>query len=249
MRPIRGEHLLAAVSVAAWVYIIASGLASTRPVVSGPQQLRIDGLLTFTCAVPFDSGATTGLAGSLWHWSLMVAAAMLPLTIGRSRWLAWRSLASRRLRVVLLHSLGFMAIWVAAGAVLVLGAGVIGFGQGAAVALLVGAAVWHVSPRRQRLLRRCGSSVMPAITGWRGDRDCVQAGVGYGRRCLSTCGVAMAPMAFLHSWVLMSVVAVILFSERRSGPNPEAMAGRPREGAALMLTALLVAVGAPAVVP
>jgi predicted metal-binding membrane protein len=104
----------------------------------------------------------------------------------------------------------------------------------APVALLLVAAAWHVTPARRRALRRCGKPTRVRVRGWRGDTDCLTAGIAAGRPCLITC----APlMVVTHSAVLMVAITGLMLSERRRGPNPARRLGRPYEALCLVLLA------------
>ena len=173
-------------------------------------------------------------------WSVMVTAMMLPLAAPDARWLAQRSLTRRRSRTVALHLLGFLAVWVLAGGVIVPAVHAVRAGTSVTAAALVAASVWHVTPIRRRAMRRCGAGRAPAIRGLRADVDCLQAGRRTGQRCLLTCGFAMLAMAATHHLVLMGAVGLLGFSERRPAPNPEDRAGRPAEAIGLAAVALAV---------
>jgi hypothetical protein len=67
-------------------------------------------------------------------------------------------------------------------------------------------------------------------------------GAADGRRCVFTCGPAMAVMVLSHSLILMAALTLLLLSERSRGPNPARRAGRPME--ALCMVGLAVAAGA-----
>jgi predicted metal-binding membrane protein len=170
---------------------------------------------------------------SAWeHWTLMVAAMMLPVVAPQVRRVAMRSLWSRRHRAAVSFVLGYLAVW------LVLGAGLVavvlalgGHEQLApwlAVALLL-AAGWQVSGPRKRTLRRCAALRLGAATGFAADLDCARAGLRSGLRCVYTCGPLMVAMALTHSLLLMVGVLVVLLSERTRGANPLQRAGRPHE--------------------
>lgn len=181
------------------------------------------------------------LGAAVAWWTAMVVAMMLPLTSADARWIAFRSLPSRRQFAVASFAAGFLAVWALAGAVALLAtAPVQGEPPALAVALAV-AAGWQVAPLRRRALRRCAAIRAPAIRGWRAPADCARAGAVVGGRCIATCWAVMLPMAILHSPVLMAATALVVASERRPGPNPDRRGGRPAEALALLAGAGVVA--------
>jgi predicted metal-binding membrane protein len=183
-----------------------------------------------------------GTASGLGIWLLMVVAMMVPFALPEARWLTRRSLRSRRGRVLAAFAVGVVGPWIALGVVLVPMTGVLGPGGRTVVAvgLLVGAAAWHGSRPRVTALRRCGSLPVPAIRGRRADLSCVAAGVLRGRRCLTTCGPAMAAMAFAPGLGLMVALTALQWSEQGRGPDPHRRGARRSHAAALLVLAVLV---------
>lgn len=196
-----------------------------------------------------DRGAVVGHpANGLHHWPLMVLAMMLPVAAPQARLVALRSLWPRRHRSAVLFVAGYLAVWLALGVGVVMPLAVLGATSApawAAPALVALAALWHLAPPRRRLLRRCGSLRLRAADGRAADRNCALVGVRSGARCVASCGPAMLPMA-LHPGsgtgiVLMAVVLAVMLDERADGPNPATRAGHPRQAAALVAVAGLVA--------
>jgi len=184
---------------------------------------------------------TTALAA----WTVMAAAMMLPLARKEARWLAFRSLRSRRRAAVGVFAAAHLSVWALAGAVAVAALAPLHGDLLAAGAALIGAAAWHGVPARVRVLRRCASTRAPAIRGWRAAADWSRAGAVSGARCVVTCWALMVPMALVHHPALMAATALAVAAERRRGPNPERRAARPRDivgiagaGTALALVAL-----------
>jgi hypothetical protein len=174
----------------------------------------------------------------------MVVAMMLPMSARPARWLAHRSLARRRGRTLILHTLSYLCVWLVLGLaitpiVVALEAPVM-----ITVGTLVLAAAWQVTPYRRRVLQRCGAGRAPAIHGWLADLDCIRAGMRTGRRCILTCGPAMAAMIATHHLATMAAVTAVLASERRRAPNPEERAGRSAEAIGLAAVGLAVALTA-----
>ena len=182
----------------------------------------------------------TSFTTALAWWMLMIAAMMLPLISKQARWLAFRSLRRRRHATVALFAGAYLLVWVAVGA-LVIGLVEQLYGDLLVVTTALGvAACWHVAPVRRRLLRRCGASRAPTVTGWKWWADCIRSGVRAGTRCVGTCWALMIPMGIVHHPALMLGATLALVGERAPGPNPERRAGRALEalcvaGAALAL--------------
>jgi predicted metal-binding membrane protein len=192
-----------------------------------------------------EHAAAPPYATALVAWTVMAAAMMLPLARKEARWLAYRSLRSRRRAAVGVFAAAHLSVWALAGAVAVAALAPLHGKLLAAGAALVGAAAWHGAPARVRILRRCASTRAPAIRGWRAAADWSRAGGVSGARCVATCWALMIPMAVVHHPALMAGAALAVAGERRRGPNPERRAGRPLDvaglacaGTALALVAL-----------
>jgi predicted metal-binding membrane protein len=192
-----------------------------------------------------EHAAAPRYATALAAWTVMAAAMMLPLARKEARWLAYRSLRSRRRAAVGVFAAAHLSVWALAGAVAVAALAPLHGKLLAAGAALVGAAAWHGAPARVRILRRCASTRAPAIRGWRAAADWSRAGGVSGARCVATCWALMIPMAVVHHPALMAAAALTVAAERRRGPNPERRAGRPLDvvglacaGTALALVAL-----------
>jgi predicted metal-binding membrane protein len=167
----------------------------------------------------------------------MVVAMMLPLAGAQARWLGLRTLRRDRHRAIATFAAGYLVVWVALGALALAALAPVAGEPEALAATLAAAAVWHVAPPRRRLLRRCAAGTVPAIRGWRAPVDWLASGVRAGMTCVATCGVLMLPMTVAHHPVLMLGAALVIAAERRSGPNPERRAGRPREALCLAAAA------------
>lgn len=181
-------------------------------------------------------------------WVVMVLAMMLPVAAPYARRVAMRSLWRRRHRAMACFLLGYVAVWLAVGAVLIGVLVIAGRPQPGPAVLaiaLLAAAAWQVSRPRRRTMRRCGALPPAAARGWRADRDCTQVGARIGLRCTFTCGPVMFAMAVGHGLILMAGLLALLLSERARGPNPQWRAGRPFE--AWCLVAFAAAAGAAAI--
>ena len=181
------------------------------------------------------------------HWVLMVLAMMLLVAAPQVRTVALRSVRSRRHRSAGAYVLGYVALWVVVGAVLVAGLVALGVGHHGMhllpVALLL-AAAWQVSVPRRRVVRRCSSLRLGTSTRLAADIDCARAGVRSALRCGVECWPVMLAMALSHSLLLMAGLTVVLLTERMRGPNAVRRAGRPLEAwvlAGFALVAALVA--------
>ena len=186
------EWWVYAVAALAWVDLALMSLASTRG-----RSPRRDG----------DAGGDGRLpvvvVRDAWSdWVLMVVAMMLPVVAPQVRTVALRSLWTRRQRSAGAFLAGYVAVWVAAGAVLLaplVALDVYPLGPAWLVGILLVAAGWQVSPPRRRLLRRCASLRLGAADGRAADLDCARAGLRSGVRCLATCGPLMLAMLAGHS--------------------------------------------------
>jgi hypothetical protein len=164
----------------------------------------------------------TGWLAEWQHWGVMVLAMMLPVVAPAARRVAMRSLWHRRHRAMASFVLGYLAVWFAAGAVVV---AVAAPSATALPVVLLLAAAWQVAPPRRRVMRRCGAVLPCAVS----DRACAEAGLRAGGRCVFTCAPVMAAMAVSHGLLLMVALFCLLLSERSRGPNPRQRAGRPLE--------------------
>ena len=186
--------------------------------------------------------------GAMGHWTLMVAAMMLPIVAPQVRRVALRSVRSRRTRGPATFLLGYVAVWLVLGAALLTVLVAVGGPEQPApwlVVALLAAAAWQVSGPRRRMLRRCSSLRLGAATGFAADLDCLRAGLRSGLRCALTCGPLMVAMALSHSLLLMAGVLAVLLSERARGANPVRRAGRPHEALVLGGFAVAAALAAP----
>lgn len=141
--------------------------------------------------VPETHTAAMSLAWLWMWWVVMTAAMMLPLAAGEADRIAAASLWGRRHVAVIEHLAGYLAVWSVFGLAAIWVVDVVwpsGVPAAAPVLALLSAAMWQVTGLRKRAFRRCGRSTYINVRGWRADRDCVIAGVSYGRRCLITSG-------------------------------------------------------------
>lgn len=176
-------------------------------------------------------------------WALMVTAMMLPVVTPVVCRLAAGGLRARRGRTVTEVVAGYLLPWLALGLVATVVLRTVApppVTQDVVAGALVLAAAWHVAPPRRRLMSRCGAVQPGALTGRRASADAVRNGGVLGVRCVATCGPAMTAMLLSHSWVLMLGVTVVLWSERRRGPNPAERVAHPAQAVGLVALAAVV---------
>ncbi len=205
-----------ALSAAAWLETFASISAS------GAAPAGMTGMAGMAMGPPAGGRAAPSGAATLGAWALMVAAMMLPLTIGPLRAVAERSLWRRRQRALVEYLAGFAGVWLVAGvALLGLRAALVALGwmpaQVPAWALASGlalAATWQLTPYKRRALRACHRTVPLAPSGWRALRDCVAYGARGALSCLVSCGPAMLALVLGGgSLVAMLAVSAVVLGE------------------------------------
>lgn len=161
-------------------------------------------------------------------WGLMVAAMMLPTLAGTLGYVRARSLGRLRGRLVALVICGYLAVWLAAGPVmlglaLALHLAAPGGGQVFIAALAV-ALLWQVSPWKQAALNRCHRR--PAIAAFAPEAygDALRLGLGTGLWCLQSCWALMLASLLAPGWhfAAMAVVALFIWAERLEPPRPPA---------------------------
>lgn len=156
---------------------------------------------------------------SAFDWLLM-AGLMSPLMISHLRHVRTRSFADRRVTLLLLFTMGYLATWTAAGSLFdasLLATRALGLGTSAILTLTLAAAVlWQVSPARQRALNRCHRRPPLAAFGMRAASDVATYGMRAGLWCVATCGPAMlaAHAAGRAHALAMPVVVVLAAGER-----------------------------------
>jgi len=207
--------LLAAASLAGWVFLLTLDRHSQVPICLS--QTSLDALANGALAIALSIEPP---ALVLLSFMAMVLAMMSPLLARPLAHLRLRSLTSRRRRAAALFVASYLAVWMAAGLILLaasvtlrLSSGVIGLS--APIISLAIAAAWQASPWRQRALNRCHH--LPALAAFGApDRDCARFGLVHGLWCVLTC----APLMLLplsepgFHLPLMAVVAAALFLER-----------------------------------
>lgn len=164
-------------------------------------------------ATPGSHCSMDGASGAS-GWFVMVVAMMFPVLVDPLCHVYVRSFAERRMRAMALFSLGYCAVWVAAGVVLTALAFV-----PAGVAVVV-AGIWQCSPVKQRCLNRCHAHRELAAFGMAADRDSFWFGVSHGAWCVGSCWALMlVPLLVQAHLSVMAVVTVLIFCERLEVPE------------------------------
>jgi predicted metal-binding membrane protein len=158
-------------------------------------------------------------------WVLMLAAMMVPLLIPPVRHIRDRSFVQRRPRAIALFTTGYVAIWMAAGAMLIglaLAIQLAVSGPLAALALeMVIALIWQVSPLKQRCLNRCHAHPALAAFGRAADIDALRFGLTHGVWCAGSCWALMLLPLLVSRGHLAAMAAVTLWlaAERLDRPT------------------------------
>jgi len=158
-------------------------------------------------------------------WMLMLASMMTPLLAAPIRHVMDRTLARRRWLSVLLFVLAYVAVWIAAGVVILsLALAVRMFLPASLLPVMVGLLVtvlWQCSPWKQRCLNRGHSH--PAIAGFGGaaDVDSLRFGLSHGLWCVGSCWALMLlPELFPVGHIpAMAVVTVWMIAEKLDRPS------------------------------
>ncbi|GAB7045577.1 DUF2182 domain-containing protein [Catenuloplanes indicus] len=150
---------------------------------------------------------------TLWSWVLMCVAMMVPVVLPAVRHVAVNSLRRRRLRAMSYFLTGYVAVWAAAGALLI---PVLAVPPRVPllVTLIVLAAFWQLLPARRACLRACHRTIPLPPTGWRAARGALHFGAWHGLACAGVCGPLMAVMAVpgTHTplWMITVTAAILL---------------------------------------
>lgn len=155
-------------------------------------------------------------------WTAMMVAMMLPATAPIASMYA-RSLNSRRLPRIALFTVGYLAVWAAAG--LAAYAVAVGAGHAAAHGPTVGTAVagaifavnggYQLSRWKDRCLATCRAPIglLLRYASWRGWSRDLRAGAHHGVFCLGCCWALMALLAafgVMNLWAMAGLAAVVL---------------------------------------
>jgi predicted metal-binding membrane protein len=158
-------------------------------------------------------------------WALMLVAMMFPTLIAPIGHIVDRSFKHRRAWSVALFILGYAAIWMAAGGVLlsVRLAPSLLVPRSFVPAVVVGIAafVWQCSPIKQRCLNRNHNHRELAAFGFAADLDVLRFGVTHGLWCVGSCWALMLfPMLLPEGHLAaMAAVSFLMISERLEQPH------------------------------
>ncbi|WP_085583644.1 MULTISPECIES: DUF2182 domain-containing protein [unclassified Pseudomonas] len=160
----------------------------------------------------------------LQEWFLMLLAMMPPL-LAMPLMHVWRSsLPRRRVRATVVFLLGYGALWMAAGPVLLALALLLQIAalKGALIVSLLIALLWSMSPWHRAALNRSHRRRRIGLFGWAADRDCLAFGVTHGAGCIASCWAWMLVPLVSGAWHLpvMLAAGVVLLAERLSPPGP-----------------------------
>jgi predicted metal-binding membrane protein len=159
-------------------------------------------------------------------WALMLVAMMSPTLISPVHHIVKSSFKRRRARSVALFVVGYAAIWMAAGGVLVTATLMLNLLAPAsylpAVGLGIVALVWQCSPIKQRCLNRGHNHSELAAFGIAADLDALRFGITHGVWCVGSCWALMLfPMLLLEGhFAAMAAVTFLIISERLEQPRP-----------------------------
>lgn len=159
-------------------------------------------------------------------WALMLVAMMSPTLIAPICHIIERSFKRRRARSVTLFVIGYAAIWMATGVVLITTMLLLNLvlpqSYWPAVGVGILAIVWQCSPIKQRCLNRSHNHRALAAFGMAADLDAVRFGITHGVWCVGSCWVLMLLPMLLQQWhfVAMAVVTFVMISERLEQPRP-----------------------------
>ena len=193
-------------------------------------------IMTLTHCPVTDSGASAASlqmllamnppASLLAGWALMLVAMMLPTLIAPIGHIVKRSFKHRRAWSIALFILGYVAIWMATGGVLLsvrLALSLLvplSFVPAVVVGLV--AFVWQCSPVKQRCLNRNHNHRELAAFGLAADLDALRFGITHGVWCVGSCWALMLfPMLLPEGHLAaMAAVSFLMISERLETPQP-----------------------------
>jgi len=164
------------------------------------------------------AGQPVSLLATVPMLALMAVAMMVPTAMPAVRHVSVNSIYWRRRRAAVEFLVVFVGIWVAFN-LLVLGALVAWapIGSPAAPALALGlAALWQLTPLKQRALRACHRSRPLPPRGWRAFAGVADFGLHNGLACLASCWAMMLTTAVvgLPRLAWMAALTVLIALER-----------------------------------
>lgn len=159
-------------------------------------------------------------------WALMLVAMMSPTLITPIRHVRERSFKRRRARCVTLFVVGYAAIWMAAGGVLLAAMLMLSLlmpqSYLPAIGMAIIAFVWQCSPIKQRCLNRGHNHSELAAFGIAADLDALRFGITHGVWCVGSCWALMLfPMLLSQGhFAAMAAVTFVMTSDRLEQPRP-----------------------------
>ena len=157
-------------------------------------------------------------------WALMLVAMMSPVLIPDIRHIRLQSLKRHRTGVTMLFVAGYVAVWMVVGLVLLAASLWLGVSMPGsyfpAIAVLLLALAWQMSPVKQRCLNRCHALFeMPAF-GKDAAIAALRSGLVRGIWCAGSCWLLMLLPLVLHlgHLVVMAAVTILILGERLEQP-------------------------------
>jgi predicted metal-binding membrane protein len=194
------------------------------------------GIMTIAHCPVSDSGASMAsfqmmlamnpVSSLIAGWALMLVAMMSPTLMAPVRHVIERSFKRRRARSVTFFVIGYAAIWMAAGLVLISAVLMLNLllpqSYLPAVAVSIIAFVWQCSPIKQRCINRGHNHRELAAFGTAADLDALRFGISHGVWCVGSCWALMLfPMLVSQGhFAAMALVTYVMTSERLEQPKP-----------------------------
>jgi hypothetical protein len=157
------------------------------------------------------------------EWAMMLLA-MMPLLLAAPLVHVWRaSLPRRRLRALSHFVLGYGALWMAAGPLLLMLALLLRLlaGETALAAACLLAAAWSASPWQRIALNRGHRLRRIGLFGRAADRDCLAFGAVHGAWCVASCWAWMLVPLAAGRWHVpaMILTGAVMLGERLAAPG------------------------------
>ena len=215
----RINFLILLISAVVWIVLLVNhgtmAIAHCPVTDSGASPVSLEMLLAMN---PFSS--------LIIGWALMLLAMMLPTLIPPIHHVRERSFKNRRVRAVTLFLIGYFAVWIGAGIMLLALILILNLiaPQSYLPAIAVGiiAFVWQCSPVKQRSINRGHNHRSLKVFGAAADLDALNFGAIHGVWCVVSCWALMIfPMLLPQGhFVAMGVVTYLMISERIEHPKP-----------------------------
>lgn len=160
------------------------------------------------------------------NWLVMLVAMMVPTLVAPVLHVHQRSFRHRRARAIGLFALGYITVWMLAGAgltylqLMLRVVSPVSLWPAAIAALI--ALVWQCSPAKQLCLNRSHNHHALAAFGWAADRAALGFGFSHGMWCVGSCWALMLiPLLLIHGHsAAMLAMTVLMTAERLEGPRP-----------------------------